>query len=105
MPYKDVEKRREYTRQDQARRRGIVRDMVRTAKDRPCEDCGASYPYYVMEFDHCRGEKEYAIAKVVARPTDKAIRELPGELEKCDVVCANCHRLRHGGVTYVAAVA
>lgn len=100
MPYKDVEKRREASRKDQARRREIVRDIIFKAKNKPCEDCNIQYPYYVMEFDHARGDKEYAISKVVTRPTNKAIQDLPAELEKCDVVCSNCHRIRHKGVTF-----
>jgi hypothetical protein len=30
---------------------------VRQQKEVPCSDCGVQYPYYVMEFDHVRGEK------------------------------------------------
>src|SRR5271167_2575556 len=38
-------------------RRDELRDFIRGIKNAPCVDCGESYPYYVMEFDHVRGEK------------------------------------------------
>ena|ERR1700677_4496999 len=97
MPYKDLDKQRQYVKDDQIRRRELVRKIIREAKAKPCADCGKEYPYYVMEFDHVRGKKAYALAKVVQRPSNKAIEDLPGEIAKCDVVCANCHRLRHEG--------
>lgn len=100
MPYKNRAKQLEYVRQDQIQRREQVRKIVRAAKDVPCADCGVRYPYYVMEFDHGENEKLYGISKVVQRPTNKAIKDLPSEIDKCEVVCSNCHRLRHGGVTY-----
>jgi recombinational DNA repair protein (RecF pathway) len=66
--------------------------LVREAKSKPCADCGQSYPYYVMDFDHRPGEKKVAeIARLV--PT-KSIRRIVEEIAKCDVVCANCHRKR-----------
>jgi len=46
-----------------------------------------------MEFDHRDGkEKRDAISTMVRSHTgDKVFME---ELQKCDLVCANCHRLR-----------
>jgi hypothetical protein len=45
-----------------------------------------------MEFDHRSGEgKVGAIADV---KNSGAFRKLIAELEKCDLVCANCHRIR-----------
>lgn len=67
------------------------REFVRQMKNRPCEDCGISYPYYVMDFDHREDEiKEFGLNEI----TQKAINSLKREIAKCDVVCANCHRER-----------
>ena len=66
------------------------RDVMRSYKDRPCADCGVSYPYYVMEFDH-RGDKEFAIADNAHRVSESKLRN---EIAKCDVVCSNCHKAR-----------
>jgi hypothetical protein len=70
-------------------------EIVRTAKDVPCADCGERYPPYVMDFDHREGEQKVGvIAQLVSTATTAG---LLGEIAKCDVVCANCHRERTYG--------
>jgi hypothetical protein len=66
------------------------RRLIIEAKSKPCADCGKSYHYCVMDFDHVRGEKTGSIAKM-AMQSHKILLD---EIAKCDVVCANCHRLR-----------
>jgi hypothetical protein len=67
------------------------RELVRQMKSRACADCGVQYPFYVMDFDHREGEiKEYELNRI-DRMTIQAILR---EIKKCDVVCANCHRVR-----------
>lgn len=57
-----------------------------------CIDCGEKDPV-VLEFDHRESEKkEYGISRL--RKHKVAWHILEKELEKCDVVCANCHRRR-----------
>lgn len=44
-----------------------------------------------MEFDHVRGTKVDSISRIVSGGCKlKLWKELP----KCDLVCANCHRIR-----------
>lgn len=65
------------------------RKTIREIKNNtPCTDCGVSYPYYVMDFDHLR-DKKYIIANSSLTPG-----MLKKEIEKCEVVCSNCHRER-----------
>jgi len=71
-------------------RRNRLREVLRELKSVPCGDCNQSYPYYVMDFDHVRGRKIGNVATLAQSNPDAAIREA----KKCDVVCANCHRLR-----------
>ena len=67
------------------------RELVRQIKSRACADCGIQYPFYVMDFDHREGEtKEYELNRIDRMTTRALLREI----EKCDVVCANCHRVR-----------
>ena len=68
------------------------RALASKAKDVPCADCGLKYPSYVMDFDHVRGEKKGNIATMVGVAT--ALKTLLAEIEKCEVVCSNCHRHR-----------
>lgn len=69
-----------------------LRQIVVVAKQIPCIDCGVQYPTPVMEFDHVRGVKVRDIATMVNRSVGAATLRL--EIAKCEVVCANCHRLR-----------
>lgn len=55
-----------------------------------CVDCHKFYPSYVMDFDHVRGTKRDAVSQLVSHTWD-IIQE---EIDKCDLVCANCHRER-----------
>lgn len=86
----------------QARTRAVAneriqrcKNVIAQAKALPCADCGNSYPVCVMDFDHVRGEKQFTIASFTGKPlTDRKLSLLLEEIAKCDVVCANCHRLR-----------
>lgn len=69
-------------------------NYIRAAKDVPCADCGESYPYYVMDFDHQR-DKDFMLSQA---PTKQVSwKRIDEEIAKCDVVCANCHRQRTYG--------
>jgi hypothetical protein len=71
------------------RRTMRLQNLLRTAKDKPCADCGIKYPYYVMDFDHVEGEeKRGAMTLFLKRHSLKA---LLAEIAKCEVVCSNCH--------------
>lgn len=72
------------------RYRQQMRELVRSLKDVPCADCGQRYSSEVMDFDHVPG-RGGKIGSVGSRKSLTAILE---EARKCDVVCANCHRLR-----------
>ena len=55
----------------------------------PCIDCGETDPI-VLEFDHLR-DKRFDIGAALAYRNWQSILD---EIEKCEVVCANCHRRR-----------
>jgi hypothetical protein len=73
------------------RNKDRLRKIVIEAKSKPCADCGILYPWYVMDFDHL-GDKSFTIADVGRLHTSK--EKLRKEINKCDVVCSNCHRVR-----------
>ena len=81
---------------DQARIRTQARRLERTKLlldyfvKHPCTDCGEVDPV-VLEFDHLSGDKLFNVAEALSWRTWNAILE---EIEKCEVVCANCHRRR-----------
>lgn len=45
--------------------------LIRTAKSKPCMDCGNSYPYYAMDFDHRNPEEK---SLVFAKPNVEIVR-------------------------------
>lgn len=104
MPYLDPEKakdakQRYYLANRDARIAAMKACKVKRMKavqeykeSKPCADCGISYPYYVMQFDHLPGSGKVAnIAHLVKVASMERIWE---EIAKCELVCANCHAIR-----------
>jgi hypothetical protein len=107
MPIKDLIKRREYHRlyiknvwypKNKKKHREYVnkgkialKRYIAGIKDVPCVDCGNKYPSFVMEFDHMRGKKIGTVSNMVVYGYSRRAKE---EIKKCEIVCANCHRLR-----------
>ncbi len=85
-----------YVRRAKARKSALkddFRKLVDDLKSHPCGDCGHSFPPFVMDFDHREGElKIDNVANLVASP--HSMKKLLEEIAKCDLVCANCHRIR-----------
>ena len=77
---------RQYNREAKERKRAFLRAV----KAQPCADCRVQFPYYVMQFDHVRGIKRFELSDGDTRSLDALVTEV----EKCDVVCANCHATR-----------
>ena len=63
--------------------------LLQLFAENPCVDCGERDPI-VLEFDHLR-DKSFNIGSSL---TTVRWQTLLDEIEKCDVVCANCHRRR-----------
>jgi hypothetical protein len=58
----------------------------------PCVDCGENNPV-VLEFDHVRGVKKNRVSVLASRGA-YSISVLQAEIDKCEVRCANCHRIK-----------
>ena len=105
MPYKDITKRREchkryYLRNKQLyrekniRRRKELINFVISLKQKPCMDCGIQYPYYVMDFDHRNKKTKLTTISRMINFHSYSKEKIIKEIKKCDLVCANCHRIR-----------
>jgi ribosomal protein L44E len=108
MPFKDKAKqlesgRRHYARNSErikarvAENNKLIRHRNKEYVDgvkanMPCEDCGIVYAPYVMQFDHILEGKRGAIANLVREGV--SIQVLQTEIDKCELVCANCHSER-----------
>lgn len=110
MPLKDKEKRREYHRKymkdvwypkNRTKHIRYVKDLknrlsdyvINYKKERFCIDCG--FPGYkcpqVLDFDHMK-DKKFDISQHSLHIL--SLDKLKIEIEKCELVCANCHRIR-----------
>ncbi len=87
-----VDAHREHYREYCRARRQRTREWILEYKKRGCSTCGESYPE-CLDFHHRDPkQKEFNIglmASVIS--LDRIIKEV----EKCDLVCANCHRKLH----------
>lgn len=75
------------------RKRTIVKRKLWEIKEKSgCIDCGEKYPHWMLDFDHKPGfEKIDSPTQIAHKYTwEKALKEL----DKCDIVCPNCHRIR-----------
>lgn len=84
------ENKKQYMERNRATKRRN-RERVLSMKDAPCTDCGGTFPRHVMEFDHLDPSvKEFSIG----RAGWSWYKKIEKELEKCEIVCANCHKIR-----------
>lgn len=87
---------RAYSQEVRQRNRALIRETVQQLKKgKPCEDCGEIHPYWAMEYDHVRGTKLFNIGD--AGRNNLKLDTVLAEIEKCDLVCATCHRYRTHG--------
>lgn len=66
---------------------------IQYKQSHPCKDCGFNYPSYMMDFDHVpeKGTKLFGIQERKSHFLGKTVQQ---EVEKCDLVCRNCHARR-----------
>lgn len=69
----------------QSRRNDI--NVIKVA--RGCSVCGYNEHPAALDFNHVRGEKLFN----VSQDTKTAWSKVLEEIAKCDVLCANCHRI------------
>ena len=69
--------------------------FINTIKDLPCQDCGVKFPPECMDFDHRDPElKSFQVSLSAVGSSSERMHRLMLEVSKCDLVCANCHRIR-----------
>lgn len=77
----------------QKRRRSRRKLELVAARGGRCEDCGYSRCPAALEFHHRDAStKEFGVGGFDGSP-----HRLLAEIQKCDLLCANCHRVRHAG--------
>lgn len=73
-------------------RRQRTRDwLLEYLKTHPCVDCGET-DLVVLEFDHVKGVKSFQIGDAISKGIN--LKRVQDEVGKCEVRCANCHRIK-----------
>lgn len=87
-----------YEKSMRNRRKKIA--IVRSLKEgNPCTDCKGRFHHAAMQWDHLPGTEK--VANVSEMYVNHGIESILREIEKCELVCANCHAVR----TYERGVA
>ncbi|MGI5826808.1 MAG: hypothetical protein ACOX50_05360 [Patescibacteria group bacterium] len=91
--YKD---RARYNIEAVTRRRKQLKEMAIRLKGGRCQICGYNRHVGALEFHHLEeGSKEFGLS---TRGLTRSWEKIRAEVEKCILVCANCHREIHGGL-------
>ena len=94
----DEERRARNVRNVTARRRKLTK-MAKEYKGGQCFICGYNRCLAALEFHHIDPtEKEFSIAQ---KGHTRSWERIKKELEKCVLLCANCHREVHAGLLNV----
>ena len=92
ISYHLSEKTKEKSKTTTGRLRTKIMEYVQEYKESAgCADCREKYPYYMLDLDHIR-DKEFGINRF--RSHTSSLEKVKEEMAKCEVVCANCHRIR-----------
>jgi hypothetical protein len=83
---------RQVYRDRNKRQHAEKRRRLNALKRVPCADCRIRYPSFVMEFDHRDGDEK--LGNISGAVLYWSWARIMAEVAKCDVVCANCHRIR-----------
>ncbi len=77
-------------------RRKNIKKLAVEYKGGTCIDCGIKSSHYsIYDFHHLdHSEKDFTIGKKANRP----FSSIKAELDKCILLCANCHRIRHSSL-------
>ncbi len=88
--------RKDYLVAAVSKRRKEIRQMAIEYKGGRCQICGYDHCPEAMEFHHLKSnEKDFGISQ---KGYTRSWVKVKQELDKCIMLCANCHREVHAGV-------
>lgn len=92
--YKSYEKNNKDKRKERARvsRKKRVEWVKQYKQKHNCKDCGLN-DWVVMEFDHIDPENKTLCISTMIK-SSCSLEMIKKEIDKCEMVCANCHRRR-----------
>jgi hypothetical protein len=94
--------RADYLKKAVIKRRKRIRDMAVAYKGGQCLLCHYKRCPAALEFHHPDpSTKDFSIS---ADGSTRSWKRVKQEIEKCVLICANCHREIHAGITQLPAV-
>jgi 5-methylcytosine-specific restriction endonuclease McrA len=89
--------RAEYLKKAVSLRRQKLRDMAREYKGGKCALCGYNRCPSALDFHHRDPrKKDFGLS---VRGLTRSWEKIKKEIDKCILICANCHREVHAGIT------
>lgn len=82
----------QYQKRRNEKRKATQLWIFELKKATACADCGFRYHPCVMDFDHLDQTRKTKSVSDLAK--HGSTRTLERELQHCELVCANCHRMR-----------
>jgi hypothetical protein len=89
---KHYQKRKQHYIDKATMRKDVLVEFLRKLKDnKPCVDCKIVHRHFALDFDHRDpSTKTACVSAMVGYSREKLLEEI----DKCDLVCATCHRYR-----------
>lgn len=81
---------REENARKAARRRFEARELLNRLKSGPCVDCGVRYKSCQMDLVRRNGSTKLPMSQLLLRSQTTIVKDA----NECDLLCANCGRLR-----------
>jgi hypothetical protein len=92
-PGEAASRRERDVRRSKERKQELVQMIAALKVERGCVDCGYNAHSVALDFDHLpQFEKKQSVARMVLYA--RAWETIMAEINKCEVVCSNCHRVR-----------
>lgn len=83
-----------YKEKSKQQKHKIIKQIMEVKQSLACIKCGNNHPA-VLDFHHRNPkEKEVNISQALSR-FGWGLERVLKEIEKCDVLCSNCHRILH----------
>ena len=95
------QRHRERLLEKNKRHDGELRQWLRRYKSKLCcIECGENHPACLQFHHRNRSEKSFTISQAVGGRRNLSFRTLEKEINKCDILCGNCHAKRHWRETH-----
>ena len=84
-----------------AKRRRKIKTLAIQYKGGKCQVCGYERYQGALDLHHIKGKKEFGIGD---KGYTRSWKKVEAELDKCILVCANCHREIEAGIMQLPKV-